>query len=118
MDALWAVADFSVCRAGSLTLSELYLSGTPSILVPYPYAAANHQEANARLSEAEGASILLLDAACSAENLVRQVKRLIERPEALTTMKNHALRLAKPEATQTIITKIMNCLGGCGKRFQ
>ena len=118
MDALWAVADFSVCRAGSLTLSELYLSGTPSILVPYPYAAANHQEANARLSEAEGASILLLDAACSAENLVSQVKRLIERPEALTTMKNHALRLAKPEATQTIITKIMNCLGGCGKRFQ
>jgi UDP-N-acetylglucosamine--N-acetylmuramyl-(pentapeptide) pyrophosphoryl-undecaprenol N-acetylglucosamine transferase len=103
VDALWAVADLAVCRAGSLTLSELYLSGTPAILVPYPYAAANHQEANARLSEAAGASLLLLDADCSAENLVLQVKALLETPDYLLAMKAAALRLAKPHATQAII---------------
>jgi UDP-N-acetylglucosamine--N-acetylmuramyl-(pentapeptide) pyrophosphoryl-undecaprenol N-acetylglucosamine transferase len=110
MDALWAMADFAVCRAGSLTLSELYLSGTPAILVPYPYAAANHQEANARLSEAEGASILLLDADCSAEKLVFTVRQLLEFPEQLSRMKANALKLAKPNATQSIIAKMMDYL--------
>jgi UDP-N-acetylglucosamine--N-acetylmuramyl-(pentapeptide) pyrophosphoryl-undecaprenol N-acetylglucosamine transferase len=103
MDALWTLADIAVCRAGSLTLSELYLSGTPAILVPYPYAAANHQEANARLSEAEGAAQLLLDADCTPETLIAQVKRLMQNPEQLATMHANALRLAKPHATQTII---------------
>ena len=107
MDVLWAVADLAVCRAGSLTLSELYLSGTPAILVPYPYAAANHQEANARLSEAEGASVLLLDADCTPDTIVSCVQKLLENAAQLATMKTHALRLAKPTATQTIITKII-----------
>ncbi|MCS6266946.1 MAG: undecaprenyldiphospho-muramoylpentapeptide beta-N-acetylglucosaminyltransferase [Vampirovibrio sp.] len=110
MDALWAVADLAVCRAGSLTLSELYLSGTPALLVPYPYAAANHQEANARLSEVEGASVLLLDADCTPETIVSCVQKLLENSAQLATMKANALRLAKPNATQTIITKIMDCL--------
>ena len=103
MDALWTLADVAVCRAGSLTLSELYLSGTPAILVPYPYAAANHQEANARLTEAEGAAQLLLDADCTPETLIAQVKRLMQNPKQLTTMRANALRLGKPHATQTII---------------
>jgi UDP-N-acetylglucosamine--N-acetylmuramyl-(pentapeptide) pyrophosphoryl-undecaprenol N-acetylglucosamine transferase len=110
MDALWAVANLAVCRAGSLTLSELYLSGTPAILVPYPYAAANHQEANARLSEAEGASILLLDVDCSAEKLVSTVRQLLESPQQLSRMQVNALGLAKPHATQAIITKMMERL--------
>jgi len=119
MDALWAVADLAVCRAGSLTLSELYLSGTPAILVPYPYAAANHQEANARLSEAEGASVLLLDADCSAETVITCVQKLLENFAQLATMKANALRLAKPTATQTIITKIIDLLHDSrgGSRF-
>jgi UDP-N-acetylglucosamine--N-acetylmuramyl-(pentapeptide) pyrophosphoryl-undecaprenol N-acetylglucosamine transferase len=110
MDALWAVADLAVCRAGSLTLSELYLSGTPALLVPYPYAAANHQEANARLSEVEGASVLLLDADCTPKTIVTCVQKLLENSAQHAAMKANALRLAKPNATQTIIKKIMDCL--------
>ncbi len=57
----YAVADLAIARAGAMTLAELAATGVPAILVPYPYAAADHQTANAKVVAAGGAAILLAD---------------------------------------------------------
>jgi UDP-N-acetylglucosamine--N-acetylmuramyl-(pentapeptide) pyrophosphoryl-undecaprenol N-acetylglucosamine transferase len=60
MELAYAVADLVVARAGASTMAEITVCGLPSLLVPYPYATARHQEANARaLQRAGGASVLL-----------------------------------------------------------
>lgn len=73
MAAAYEWADFVVCRAGALTVSELAAAGVPSILVPYPHAVDDHQAANARHLVAVGAARMIrqsdLDAASLAEGL-------------------------------------------------
>lgn len=101
-----AAADLAVCRAGSLTLSEMYLSGIPTVLVPYPFAAADHQRKNAMASVAAGASEMILDHDCTAERLVSVLKRLSGDPEKLNKMKAACRTLAHPEATDAITNAI------------
>lgn len=59
MGAAWAAADLALCRAGSGTVSELALSGTPAVFVPYPWHADHHQEANSRSLLEAGAALMV-----------------------------------------------------------
>ncbi|GBR77149.1 UDP-diphospho-muramoylpentapeptide beta-N-acetylglucosaminyltransferase, partial [Candidatus Termititenax persephonae] len=68
MASLYSNAKLCVCRAGATTLSELAAIGLPSILIPYPHAADNHQEFNARYFAEHGAAILLLDKDLTADS--------------------------------------------------
>jgi UDP-N-acetylglucosamine--N-acetylmuramyl-(pentapeptide) pyrophosphoryl-undecaprenol N-acetylglucosamine transferase len=95
-----------VGRAGASTLAELTALGLPSILIPSPYVTNNHQEANARWLEEQGASVMLLESECTGENLWREVKRLIEDPEAHHTMSENALRLGRPQAAEVIVDQL------------
>ena len=61
MPVALAAADLAVFRAGAIGLAELMAKGVPSVLIPYPYATANHQEFNARAVEAKGAARVILD---------------------------------------------------------
>ncbi|MBI3552989.1 MAG: UDP-N-acetylglucosamine--N-acetylmuramyl-(pentapeptide) pyrophosphoryl-undecaprenol N-acetylglucosamine transferase [Elusimicrobia bacterium] len=61
MDAAYAAADLVVSRSGASTLAELAAQRKPAVLVPFPYAAAGHQEANARVLERAGAALVLLE---------------------------------------------------------
>ncbi len=72
MEQAYAAADFVICRAGASSLAELARLGKPAILVPYPHAAENHQEANARAFEQSGAAVVLRDNELSAK-LLEQV---------------------------------------------
>jgi UDP-N-acetylglucosamine--N-acetylmuramyl-(pentapeptide) pyrophosphoryl-undecaprenol N-acetylglucosamine transferase len=74
MEKAYAASDFCVCRAGAMTLAEITLCGIPSILVPYPYAAANHQEANARSLEKDGAAKVILESEMTDKLLFNQIK--------------------------------------------
>lgn len=103
MAAVMACADLALCRAGSMSLSELYVCGIPSILVPYPFAAADHQRKNALASQQAGASVMIPDADLSVQTLTHTVQELLSQPEHLAQMKAAAHKLAHPDATAQII---------------
>lgn len=105
----YKVANLVVSRAGSLSISELNLMGLPSILVPYPYAAANHQKYNALAMQKAGAAIFLENKDCNTENLIELVAKLLNTPDELSKMKENSLKLAKPEAVDNIAKMILNC---------
>lgn len=103
-------SDAAICRSGSLSLSEICVSGLASILVPYPYAAADHQRKNAKEMEKLGASVYLEDSDCNEENVVRLLGELITNTEKLILLQNNAKKLAKPHATENIIKEIKTAL--------
>lgn len=95
MPAAFAAADLVISRAGASTVSELAAAGKPSILVPFPYAADDHQARNAEAMERAGAARMVRDAELSAETLVAVVKQLAT---VLEKMGTAARRMAKPGA--------------------
>jgi UDP-N-acetylglucosamine--N-acetylmuramyl-(pentapeptide) pyrophosphoryl-undecaprenol N-acetylglucosamine transferase len=86
MPAAFARADFVVCRSGAGAMAELAAAGKPSILVPLPTAADDHQMHNAQAFERAGAGRLVLDREMNGQRLLEEVKALREDPEALSEM--------------------------------
>ena len=109
MAYLYAVADLVVCRSGATTLAEITARGLPSILVPYPYAAENHQEANARILESKGAAQVILDNQVEAE-LGGLLLSLLEDQAKLAAMVQASATLGRPEATEAVITQILEVI--------
>ncbi|MEB3207279.1 MAG: UDP-N-acetylglucosamine--N-acetylmuramyl-(pentapeptide) pyrophosphoryl-undecaprenol N-acetylglucosamine transferase [Vampirovibrionales bacterium] len=107
MPAALAMADLALCRAGSLTLSELAAAGLPSLLVPYPHAAANHQWHNAQVFVQAGASCLLNDADCTAEMLLAKSLPLMHDATRRASMSRAARQLGKPEAAAAIAQRLL-----------
>jgi UDP-N-acetylglucosamine--N-acetylmuramyl-(pentapeptide) pyrophosphoryl-undecaprenol N-acetylglucosamine transferase len=103
MATVLGAADMAVCRAGSLSLSEMYLCEIPTVLIPYPYAAADHQRKNALASVESGASRMILDSECTGASLIEQIRSLVQHPEQLELMRTSCQKLAHPNATQDII---------------
>ncbi len=85
--SLYREADVAVCRAGAGTLAELAAARLPAVLVPYPYAADDHQAANAEAMEASGGAVMVRESALSAENLARRLTDYRSRPEELARMR-------------------------------
>lgn len=93
-----AAAHLVIGRAGASTVAELATIGRPSILVPYPYAADDHQTANARAFEAVGACVVIPHAEFSAATLAGHLARLFGNPELLTSMAAAAHAVGRPDA--------------------
>ncbi len=108
-DMAWAYgqADLVVSRAGATTLSELTALGKPSILIPYPYAANNHQELNARSIVETGGAEMILQQDLDGERLAQVVMRYMEDPEALKTMSGKAGALGRPDAVELIVNSLI-----------
>lgn len=85
-------------RAGASTVSELAAIGRPSILVPYPHAADDHQTANARAFEAAGACRVMPQPEFTAQALARELQALIEAPQRLEAMAAAAHAAGRPDA--------------------
>lgn len=96
-------ADLVICRAGALTVSELAAAGLPSFLVPLPHAIDDHQSRNAEYLAKEGAAVLLAQHATDAARLAAQLTEVLMHLEKLTAMGATARRLAKPDATRTVV---------------
>ncbi len=106
MPEAYAVADLVVSRAGALSCSELALTGKPSILIPSPNVAGDHQTKNARSMVEEGAAELLNDHD-ARETLSQLVKQLIFDQDKLKEMQKAALKLARPDAAKEIAKEII-----------
>ncbi len=102
MDLAYNVADLFISRAGALSLSELCLVGKPSVLVPSPNVAEDHQTKNAMALVDAGAALMVKD--LDAErNLINQSLELIAEKDRLKELGDNAKKLAKPEATKSIV---------------
>ena len=97
MPAAFAAAHLVVCRAGAGAVSELAAAGKPSILVPFPYAADDHQTRNAQAMERAGASRLVRDAEMTGKMLVETVSRIMA---DLARMGEAARPFARPAAAR------------------
>ena len=100
MPASFASADIVVSRAGMSTVSELAAAGKPSILVPLPTAADQHQLRNAEAMQRIGASRMVLDAEFDGQRLVEEVLRLSQTPDLLKGMGEAARSFSKPGAAR------------------
>jgi UDP-N-acetylglucosamine--N-acetylmuramyl-(pentapeptide) pyrophosphoryl-undecaprenol N-acetylglucosamine transferase len=107
MELAYAAADLVVARAGATTIAEVAVCGLAAILVPYPYATGNHQEANARALERAGAATIVPDRALSAELLARRVTTLVEDDVALERMRANAARWARPDAARAVAREVV-----------
>lgn len=94
-------ATLAIGRAGAGTLTELAITATPSFLIPYPYAADNHQAFNARVFVDAGAALMADQTSLTAEALRQKVLHLLETPHQLQQMSAAAAHLAvRDSATQ------------------
>lgn len=119
LPARYAWADIALCRAGALTIAELALSGLPALLVPYPYAADDHQAANAQELEKLGAARRLRgleDAAAGGAVIADSLAELFAEPEALASMREASREMARPNAARDIAAACCALLEGGGAR--
>ncbi len=104
-DAL-AAADLVLARSGG-SIFEVVAAGRPAILVPFPYATADHQSANAEWMRAAGAASVVPDAELSAERLQAEVAAAIEDQSRLQAMASAARGLARPDAARQIADQVL-----------
>ena len=107
-----AAADLAIFRSGAIGLAELTARGVPSILVPYPYATANHQEFNARALEAVGAAKVILDKDLTGDALLEIIENLLIKQEELKAMQKAARKAGRPEAAKEIASKALSLMHG------
>jgi UDP-N-acetylglucosamine--N-acetylmuramyl-(pentapeptide) pyrophosphoryl-undecaprenol N-acetylglucosamine transferase len=100
MPAAFAAADLVVCRSGAGSVSELAAAGKPSVLVPFPFAADDHQTRNAEVLERGGAARLVPDSEMNGERLFSLVSELTRAPETLARMGEAARKFARPGAAR------------------
>ncbi|ODU56224.1 MAG: undecaprenyldiphospho-muramoylpentapeptide beta-N-acetylglucosaminyltransferase [Clostridium sp. SCN 57-10] len=110
MERAMACASLVICRAGASTLAEICAAGLPSIIVPSPFVANNHQEKNARLLERAGAAVVLTEDECTPELLYKTASELLASPERLHSMGEKAREKAHPDALERIYQAVKSVL--------
>lgn len=98
MPAAYAEADLVLCRSGAGTVSELAAAGRPAILVPFPFAADDHQAKNAEAVVAAGAGMMFRDPELTGKVLLGILKNFVENPASLATMAANSAALRKTGA--------------------
>ncbi len=102
MDIAYSAADLVLCRAGASTIAELTAIGMASILVPYPFAAQNHQYFNAKALAEKGAAVLIPNDEIGSQSAYKQILELIENDTKRQAIKAAAKQLGKPNAAKII----------------
>ena len=109
MPAAFAQADLVICRAGAGAIAELAAAGKPSVLVPLPHAADQHQLRNAEAFANAGAAQLVLDAQMDGGRLFEEVAKYRTQPAELRKMGEHARKFAHPEAARRAAEVMEEC---------
>lgn len=112
MSSAYRRANLIVCRAGATTLAEVMVVRRASILVPFPFAADNHQELNARSMVDAGAAVMLVERALDGQRLADTIRELFEDPERVRSMENAAGSVGRPEAAREIVDALADVVRG------
>jgi len=111
MYSAYSQASLVICRAGATTLAELTACGRAAILIPYPYAAGDHQMANAMTLKKNGAAKLLPQAELTSDRLAALVRELLENRKTLQRMAEQSRLLGAPGAAGRILDECRRLLG-------
>lgn len=111
MALAYRAADLALCRAGATTIAELLAVGVPAILVPYPYAADDHQRRNAEAVVAAGAGVLILDRELTSERLARELGGLLRDGARLREMAAAARTMGRPRASWLVAEECAKLAG-------
>jgi len=103
MASEYQAATLVIGRSGAATVAELAAAGVPAILIPYPTAADNHQEINAREMAARGAALMFRQTDLSPSILAEQLTKLMDEPDALERMRDGMTALGRPDAADRIV---------------
>jgi UDP-N-acetylglucosamine--N-acetylmuramyl-(pentapeptide) pyrophosphoryl-undecaprenol N-acetylglucosamine transferase len=110
MGEAYAVADIVISRAGASTLAELTALGKPGILVPYPFAAGNHQELNARKLQEIGAAKIIPDRDLKGETLAGSIRELYLNETMRADMQRNSRAVGRPEACARVVDIAMSLI--------
>lgn len=103
MGEAYAVADIVVSRAGATTLAELTALGKPALLIPYPYAAGQHQELNARKLLEMGAAKMILNRELKGEPLAESIRELFKNETMRREMQRISRSVGRPDACAKVV---------------
>ena len=106
MMADFAAADLVICRAGATTTAELIAAGKASIMIPFPFAADDHQRKNAEALEESGASKMILQQDLNGERLANEIRVLAQSPQELDRMETASRKLAHGDAAVAVVDLI------------
>jgi len=110
MAAAYEWADFIVCRAGALTVSEVAASGRAAIFVPLPFAVDDHQTKNAQSLVKQNAALMIAQSVLK-QNLGQAVRRWLEHPEDCLKMGALAKTCASIHATENVVSHVKSVVG-------
>jgi UDP-N-acetylglucosamine--N-acetylmuramyl-(pentapeptide) pyrophosphoryl-undecaprenol N-acetylglucosamine transferase len=116
MPSLLAAASLIVCRGGSSTLAEVTALGLPAIVVPYPYAVADHQTYNGRALAEAGAATLVADRELDGTRLLREVESILSDPARLERMRQASREQGRPDAARRVADLLLDLAAGSRKR--
>jgi UDP-N-acetylglucosamine--N-acetylmuramyl-(pentapeptide) pyrophosphoryl-undecaprenol N-acetylglucosamine transferase len=107
----FAEADLVISRAGATTVAELAAAGKPAIMIPFPYAADDHQRKNAEAIERAGAGRMILQAELTPERLAKELLWLVRDPHQLGRMAEASKSLGRPDAAKRVVDLAMKIVG-------
>jgi UDP-N-acetylglucosamine--N-acetylmuramyl-(pentapeptide) pyrophosphoryl-undecaprenol N-acetylglucosamine transferase len=108
-------ADLIICRAGATSLAEITAAGKAAILIPYPWAADDHQLKNAQALEAEGAAAVIPERELSGAKLFGVVENLLRDEKKIRQIEENSLRISKIDAAETIVDACVKLVAGENK---
>src|SRR5438874_11180036 len=111
MVASFAESDLVVCRAGATTTAELIAAGKASLMIPFPFAADDHQRKNAEAMAVAGAGKMILQQDLSPQRLASEIATLVGEPEKVTAMEHAARRLSRGDAATAVVDLIEKMIG-------
>ncbi len=103
MEEVYSAANFALARAGAASLAELAAFSLPAILIPFPFAADNHQTRNAEIFAQANAAVLLKESELSGDLLARKIRELIGDANKLRRMSDNSSRLAPKDAAALVV---------------
>ncbi len=108
MEEAYGASDLAIARSGAASLAELSHFGLPSILIPYPFAADDHQTANAKIFEDAGAAVLMKESDATPDALAEKISAFIADPARLAAMAQRSRALAPDAAAERVADVILN----------